>query len=84
MLCGGAIAVAASAALVASCLRLRSAVAFLLAAYLLASTEVVVVVLFLFPGRWLTRGGLLVCVGAIAVISAALWVYWTTATSVDP
>ena len=33
------------------------------------------VVLFLSPGRWLTRGGLLVCVGAIAVISAALWVY---------
>ena len=75
MLCAAAIVVVASAALTVSCLRLRSAVAFLLAVYLLASTEVVVVALLLSPGRWLTRGGLLVCVGAIAVLTAALWIY---------
>jgi hypothetical protein len=75
---GGALAlvlgsglVAASAALFATCLRLRSTVSFLLATYLLASAEIVALSLLLSTGRWLDRGASLVaflCVFAVAVV----------------
>jgi hypothetical protein len=62
-----------TAVLLASCLRLTSAVGFLLAAYLLASTEVVMVALLLSPGGWLTRSAVLACMGALAVAATVPW-----------
>ena len=66
-------AVVASAALFASCLRLRSTIAFLLASYLLASAEVVGATLVLSIGRWLDRGMLLVVIGALLGVAALVW-----------
>ena len=72
LLVGGA-GVAVTAALVASYLRLRSAVGFLLAVYLVASAEVVVISLLLSIGDWLTRAGLFAAlVGALGV-SVVVW-----------
>ena len=65
--------VAATAALVASCLRLRSAIGFLLAAYLVASAEIVVISLGLSTVRALTRPALLMSIGALLAVAVAVW-----------
>jgi hypothetical protein len=65
--------VAASAVLVASCLRLRSVVGFLLAAYLLASAEIVVVVLALSAVRGLTRAALFAAIAGLLALAVAAW-----------
>ncbi|HEU5264346.1 MAG TPA: hypothetical protein VFU34_06885, partial [Gaiellaceae bacterium] len=65
--------VAASAALFASCLRLLSTVSFLLAAYLLASAEIVALSLLLSTGRWLDRGPLLVALFAVFAVAVVVW-----------
>jgi hypothetical protein len=70
----GSAAVAATGALVASCLRLRSAVGFVLAAYVVASAEIVAVCLVLSIGRWLTRGGLLAVVVGVLGLGGVVWV----------
>ena len=67
-------AIAASAALFAACLRLRTTVAFLLASYLLASAEVVGVSLVLSIGRWLTRDALLLGAGTLLLAGVLTWV----------
>jgi hypothetical protein len=59
--------------LVGSCLRLASAVGFLLAVYVLATTELVAVSLALSPPRLLTRAGLLVSFGALLVVAVVVW-----------
>jgi len=69
----GATAVAGAGILFAACLRLRSAVGFLLAAYLLASAEIVAVSLLLSIGGWLTRDALLVVVVAVVALAALVW-----------
>lgn len=74
MLALGATAVAGAGLLFAACLRLRSAVGFLLASYLLSSAEIVAVALLLSTGRWLTRGSLLVAVVLVAALAAIVWV----------
>ncbi|HJS49002.1 MAG TPA: glycosyltransferase family 39 protein [Gaiellaceae bacterium] len=66
--------VAATAALAASCLRLRSAVGFLLAAYLVASAEIVVVQLALSIARGVTRAALLASVAGLLAVAVAVWV----------
>jgi len=66
-------AVAVSAALIASCLRLGSPIGFLLAVPVVASLEIVAVSLLLSTGHWLTRGWLLV---AIVVVLLAALVSW--------
>jgi hypothetical protein len=65
--------VIATAALTSTCLRLRSPVGFLLAVYLLASTEIVVVALVLSPVRALTRP---VVVSIVAAAFVAAFVVW--------
>jgi hypothetical protein len=70
----GVALVGATAVLVASCLRLSSATGFLLASYLVASTEIVVVSLALSPVRELTRSNLLVSLAALLVAAVAVWV----------
>ena len=55
----GTAALVATAYCFAACLRLRSPTEFLLAAFVIAFTEVVVVSLLLSPGHWLTQTGLL-------------------------
>jgi hypothetical protein len=72
----GTVGVAASAVLFASCLRLAGLVSFVLAAYLLATAEIVVITLALSPRSWLTRGALL---GGIAVVFAVAAVAWSFA-----
>lgn len=69
----GATAVAGTGLLLSACLRLRSAIGFLLAAYLLASAEIVSVSLLLSTGRWLTRDALLLAVGACLLGAALTW-----------
>jgi hypothetical protein len=66
--------VAATAALAASCLRLRSAVGFLLAVFLVASAEIVVVSLGLSTVRALTRGALLASIVALLAVAVVTWV----------
>jgi hypothetical protein len=66
--------VGATALLAASCLRLRSAVGFLLASYVVASAEIVVVSLALSTVRWLTRGALLVSIAVLLAVAVAAWV----------
>ncbi len=65
--------VASSAALLATCLRLRSTASFLLATYLLASAEVVALSLLLSTGRWLERGPLLVALLCTFGVAVAVW-----------
>jgi hypothetical protein len=77
----GMSALAATGALGACCLRLRSPVAFLLAAYLLAWTWLVALTLALSPAHWVTRGSLL----AGLVLGAALTLAgWTVTGSPRP
>lgn len=66
-------AVAASAALVASLLRLPSLVSYLLAWYLLAWAEIVVVVFSLSAGSWVRPVPLVVSFVAIAAASVIAW-----------
>jgi hypothetical protein len=66
--------VGATAVLAASCLRLRSAVGFLLASYLVASAEIVVVSLALSTFRGLTRTTLLASITALLAVAIAVWV----------
>ena len=65
--------VVATAALVSSCLRLRSTVGILLAGYLLATTEIVVVSLALSPARALTRHAVIAVIAAAFVLALVLW-----------
>jgi hypothetical protein len=69
----GGLLVASTAVLLASCLRLRSAIGFLLAAYLFAIAEVVLVSLALSPARLLTRTALLLVFGAGLAAALVLW-----------
>jgi hypothetical protein len=67
-------ALSATGGLLAACLRLRSPIAFLLAAYVIAWGWLVTVSLALSPARWLTRGALL---GALAVGLGVAVVVWS-------
>ena len=69
----GGLLVVSTAALLASCLRLRSAIGFLLAVYLLATAEVVLVSLALSPARLLTRSALLLVFGAGLAAALVVW-----------
>ena len=69
----GGLLVVSTAALLASCLRLRSAIGFLLAVYLFATTEVVLVSLALSPARLLTRSALLLVFGAGLAAALVVW-----------
>jgi hypothetical protein len=66
-------AVALTGALIAACLRPRSLVEFLLAAYVLAWTWLVAVSLALSLPKLLIRGWLLVALGVGAAVAAAVW-----------
>jgi hypothetical protein len=70
----GVALVGATALLAASCLRLGSAVGFLLASYVLASAEIVVVSLALSTVRGLTRSALLVSIAVLLAAVVAAWV----------
>jgi hypothetical protein len=65
--------VVSTAVLVASCLRLVSVVGFLLAVYVLATTELVAVSLAVSPAHLLTRAGLLVSFGALFAVAVVVW-----------
>lgn len=65
--------VVATAALAASCMRLRSTVGFLLAVHLLVTTEVVAVSLALSTVHALTRLAVLVVFGVAFVLVLVLW-----------
>jgi len=65
--------VLATAVLVACCLHLRSAIGFLLATYLVATAEVVVVSLALSPAGLLTRTPLLLAFGSALAIALVVW-----------
>jgi len=69
----GAIAVVSAGVLLAACLRLGSTVGLLLATYLLASGEIIIVSLLLSVGRWLTRPALLAAVGELALLAILIW-----------
>ena len=69
----GVALLAASAGLLATSLRLERLVDFLLAAYLLAFSEVVVVSLALSPPRALTRPALLACLAGVLALALGLW-----------
>jgi hypothetical protein len=75
VLVGACLAVAATAGFLASALRLRSGVAFLLACYVLACFEVVAISLVLSLGDRLTRSGLLACIGIGVVASWGAWAW---------
>ena len=66
-------ALGGTGALVACCLRLRSAVSFVLAAYLIAWTEVVAVAFTLSAGRWVERWTL---IGTYLAILGAAFLAW--------
>ena len=69
----GVALVVGAGAFVASCLGLRSTIGFLLAVYLLASGEVVVVSLGLSPVEALTRTALLVVFGGWFALACIAW-----------
>ena len=73
LLAGGLGALAATGALVACCLRLRSPVEFLLAAYLVAWGWLVAASLALSPWRLLTPGSLLAALAAGLALALAAW-----------
>jgi Dolichyl-phosphate-mannose-protein mannosyltransferase len=66
-------ALGATGAFAACALRLRSPIAFLLAAYLVAWIWVVTVAFVLSPARWLTRGSLLAGLVLGLLLAAAAW-----------
>jgi hypothetical protein len=69
----GALLVAATGALIASCLRLRCVIGFLLAAYLVASAEIVIVSLALSTVDALTRIALLLAVAGTCALALVVW-----------
>ena len=69
----GTVAVGVTAFLLATTLRLRSVVDFLLAMYLLGFAETVVVSLLLSPGHWLSQANLLWALLGVLVAAVALW-----------
>ena len=69
----GFAALAVSAGFLASLLRLRSVVSFVLATYLVAWTLTVVVVFALSAGNWVEPAPLLGAFVAVATISLAIW-----------
>ena len=69
----GVVLVAATGVLAASCLRLRSAVSFLLAVYILASAEVVLVSLGLSTSHRLTRPALVASFVLLLLLAFAAW-----------
>jgi len=69
----GATAVAGTGLLISASLRLRSAIGFLLASYLLASAEIVSVSLLLSTGGWLTRDALLAALVVAFALAALVW-----------
>jgi 4-amino-4-deoxy-L-arabinose transferase-like glycosyltransferase len=69
----GSAALLATAYCLAASLRLKTATEFVLAAFLIAFTEVVAVSLLLSPGRWLTQTGLLSAVYAVWLASLLAW-----------
>jgi hypothetical protein len=68
--------VVATAVLASSCLRLRSAVGFLLAVYVLITTEIVAVSLALSTVRGMTRPAVLVVVVVVFGLALAVW-WWS-------
>lgn len=74
MLAVATAAVAVSAGLIASCLRLASPIGFLLATAVVASFEVVAISLLLSIGDWLTRGWLVAAVAVVLVAALVTWV----------
>jgi hypothetical protein len=69
----GTVALVGGAALLACLLRLRSAVSFVLAVYLIAWGEIVLVAFGLSAGRWLERWTLLAAFGVLCAIAAVVW-----------
>jgi hypothetical protein len=69
----GTVALLAGATLITCALRLRSFVSFVLAVYLVAWGELVLVVVGLSLGRWLTRWTLLAALGVAALVGLAVW-----------
>jgi hypothetical protein len=61
------------AVLLATLFRLQSVVSFLLAVYLIAWTEIVIVIVTLSMGRWVTVWPLVAMFGAIAVVACLAW-----------
>ena len=68
--------VVATAALASSCLRVRPAVGFLLAVYVLGTAEIVAVSLALSTVRGLTRPGVFVVVVVVFVLALGVW-WWS-------
>lgn len=73
LLVAGFGALAATGSLVACCLRLRSPIEFVLAAYLVSWTWLVAVTLALSPARWVTRAGIGGGVGAGLLCALVVW-----------
>jgi len=73
VLVAGLAAVAAAGAFASACLRLRSPIEFLLAAYALGWAWLVAASLLLSPARVLTRGSLLAALAAGLAVSLAAW-----------
>jgi Dolichyl-phosphate-mannose-protein mannosyltransferase len=73
LLAVGTGAVGATGVLFSSCLRLRSPVGFLLAAYLFSSSEIVAGSLLLSTERWLTRNALLGVIGVCFGVAVLVW-----------
>ena len=72
-LVAGLLALCVAAGLVACCLRIRSLVEFVLAAYILAWSWIVLVAYALSPAHQLTREGLSVGIGAGLTAALAAW-----------
>jgi hypothetical protein len=70
---GGILLIGVTAVAAASCLRLRSAVAFLLAASLVGSAEVVALSLALSPTSSLNRPAFLVGLASICALAVVIW-----------
>ena len=73
LLIAGLAAFAATGALAACCMRLRSPSGFVLAAYLIAWTFLVGSTLVLSPARLLTRWSLLLSIGLGLAVAAGVW-----------
>jgi hypothetical protein len=69
----GSASVGATAYCFAGCLRLRGVAEFVLAVYLIAFAEVVVVSLVLSPGHWLGPTGLLATIFAVLLLAVIVW-----------
>ena len=83
LLLGGLSALAATGALAAACLRLRSPIEFLLAAYLIAWTWLILSSFVLSPAELLTRGAFVLALGAGAVLALGIWLATGRPTAPD-